>query len=299
MKRIEFLVNDVRQSTDNMDTNAVSTQEIITYFNDAQAEIQSTIFQTNPLANIFTKTIFMDLVGEQGNYDLPSDIYAYNSLKLISRFSGDSAASLDLDDYYVMESILPEERRVFPGYWIEDNQLWINPTPTFGQQNALRITYFKRLPLIAQRVGQISSFVSGTSVTLAVGATDDLNTLDDYFCIVDKFGEIKAEGLNLNGYNNGSRVISTNSVIPGTITSSDFVVIGKLATTNIQLPDVCEPLLKDYVRSRIHTRNASSKEIRNQAEFTNEQKASVKAIFADNQKEILRAPVTDSDYLRY
>lgn len=297
MKRIEYLINDVRVSTDNTDTNAVTTAELVTYFNDAQYEIQATVFKTNPMGNIFTKTDYISTVGDQSEYALPSDIYAHNSIKMVSKFNGNQAGTRTLEDYYIVNPVQPEERRIYSGYWIEDTSLWLSPVPTFSQTDSLMLTYFKKLPLLSVRVGQVSSSISGTSVTMASGATD-ITGLDDFFCIVDKNGNIIAEGLNLNAYNNGTRVISTDSTFTG-VTSSHFVVLGKLASTHTELPDVCEPLLKDYVRSRIHTRNASTKEVRNQSEFTQEQKNTIAAIFSDNQREVLYAPTTDSDFLRY
>ena len=296
MKRIEYLITDVRTSTDNTDTNAVSSTELVSYFNDAQTEIQSIIFQKNPNANIFTTTDYISIVGQQDAYDLPSDIYAYNALKGVDKLVNDLQTGT-LDNYFPLNPLVLEERRTFSGYYVEDTQIWLSPTPSSSQSNGLRLTYFKKLPQLSVRVGQVSSAISGTSVTMASGATN-ITGLDDFFCIVDKNGNIIAEGLNLDGYNNGTRVISTDSTFTG-VTSSHFVVLGKFASTHTEFPDVCESLLKDYVRSRIHNRNASTNELRNQTQFTQGQIASIVGIFSDNQKEILYAPITDSDFLRY
>jgi hypothetical protein len=296
MKRVEFLITDVRQSTDNTDTNAVSTQEIQTYFNDAQYQIQSLIFRTNPKSNIFTKVGFIDTSAGGNVFSLPSDIYAQNSIRYVEKLNSDS--SINNDNYFKLNPLQPEERRTFTGYWIEDQSMYLTPNTQVPSTYDIRLTYFKKLPTISKRVGQIASFISGTSVTLAVGADSDLNTLDDWFCIVDSNGVIKVEGAVLSGYNNGSRVISTSTTIPGTVTTADYVVIGKYASSHILLPDVCEPLIKDYVRARLHNRNANSTELKNQSAFTSEQQETIVGIFSDNQREVLYPPITDSDYVR-
>jgi hypothetical protein len=296
MKRIEFLLSDVRQSTDNLDTNAVSDQELITYFNDAQDTIQALIFQANPKSNIFTKVGFIDTSASttDNSWPLPSDIYAQNAIRFVEKLNSNSSV---YDNYFAFNALQVEERRVFSGYWIEDNRIYITPSSTTPNTQDIRMTYFKKLPKWAKRAGQISSFSSGVSVTLAVGADTDLDDKEDYFTVVAKDGTIKLSGLNLNGYDNNTRVITTDSTLTG-IANGDYVVLGQYATTHTLLPDACEALVKDYVRLRVHNRNANSGEMKNQNYFTEEQKNIIIGIFSDNQKEILYPPVTDSDYVR-
>ena len=83
MKRLEYLINDVRLATDNTDTNGVKDREIIEYFNDAVKYIQLLIFKNQPLCTFFLKEYVYSPVTPDAEYDLPADCYADNGISTV------------------------------------------------------------------------------------------------------------------------------------------------------------------------------------------------------------------------
>jgi len=72
MRRLEYLISQVRNSTDNKDTNGISTPEIVGYFNDAQKYITTLIFKNNPYADFF-KVQLAYAANSKGDYTIPDD----------------------------------------------------------------------------------------------------------------------------------------------------------------------------------------------------------------------------------
>ena len=179
---------------------------------------------------------------------MPSDIFLDNSLYKVELNLGSSV-------YQPLKRLDLAERDTVFGYIIFNKKICVSPVQKVGITDGLRVTYAKKLPKLDIRRGTVASFISGTSVTVTNYAgllvTDNQ---EDYFCVVGRDGIIKASGLNLNSFAAG--VISTDSTITG-IAVGDFVVLGKMTTTNSELADSCERYLTEYCNFRFSIRDTN------------------------------------------
>ncbi len=298
-RRIELLIKEIREATD-IKAERVSDIEMLGYYNYALSQIQSLVFSINPESAHFNKVGYVSSVMNQASYDLPADVFGDNALKMVSawRNNGGSVDTSDPDGFIKLNPIQEIEKGVIAGYYVSDNQLWISPRPTVSVTDKYRLSYFRRLPSLATRVGVVSSSTSGVSITITGGpSTDTITPYADYMTVVDSTGTVKAQGLTITGFNAGTGVISTNSSFT-TVSNGDYVVLGYYSTTHCQLPVECEPLLQNIVKDFLFARQSSDAEMTMQMALTKSQKEALSAIFSDLKKDPLYPPITDADYMR-
>lgn len=289
MRRLEYQVNQVRNSTDNKDVNGISTAEIVGYFNDAQKYICTLIFKNNPYADMFKQQVEFSPVST-GIYTIPSDCFSTSSISMVEgRYNETSNNS----GYTRIKPISESEASYSFGYYVRNNTVIITGQNTNTQMESVRITYFKRLSTVDVRQAKINSKTSTTLVLDAAPA--GLYTMDDHLSVVDD------QGIQTNKDLYTSTTSGTTLAIPaGTaavdLSTSKYVVAGEDACNKCLLPDECEPYLLDYVKQRIYTRNNYS-DADKQIYFTEQQKAEVISIFAKNKKDDDTVPITDTSFL--
>lgn len=290
MRRLEFLITEVRNSTDNKDINGVSTPEIVSYFNAAQRYIETLIFKNNPYADLFKERI--EIPGNTtGIFSIPADCYSVNSISLIEgRFGGNTENN---GGYTRIRPIAESEFAYMFGYVIRNGQVLISGLNAVQQLNSLRITYFKRLPTLDVRQAKVQSIVPNTSITLASTPTD-LYSMADAVSTVDIYGDQVVPGIY---FTNTSGATLTTATTAG-VDNTQWVVSGADACNRSELPDSCESYLLDYVRQRIYTRN-NYEDAQKQMYFTEQQKQEVISIFSKNKKDEDSVPVTDTEFLRF
>lgn len=290
MRRLEFLINEVRNSTDNKDTNGISTPEIVSYFNAAQRYIETLIFKNNPYADLFKAQV--EFAGNQtGIFTIPSDCYSVNAISLIEgRFGGSTANN---SGYTRIKPILEAEFSYMFGYIVRNNQILISGLNSVQQLQSLRITYFKRLKTLDVRQAKVSAVTPGVSIGLDSTPTN-LYTMSDAVSTVDILGDQVVSGIYFTN-TSGSTLTTTNTT---GVTTSQWIVAGADACNRSELPDSCETYLLDYVRQRIYTRN-NYEDASKQMYFTEQQKAEVIAIFSKNKKDEDSVPITDTEFLRF
>lgn len=283
MRRLEFLITQVRNSTDNKDTNGISNAEIVGYFNDAQNFISSLIFKHNPYADLF-KTQIEYPANSTGIFEIPSNCYAVNAISMVE-------VQLSSTQYYRIKPISESEYGISSGYLIRDNQILIH-----GNTFPVRLTYFRQLPRLDIRRGTVTAAV-GTSMTVT-GLDSEASTVDENYSVVG------ADGSQLV-----SEVFSTSTSSPMTIeadkateiaaaASPKYLVCGANAANVSPLPLACESYLLDYVRQRIYTRN-NYEDANKQMYFTEQQRADVISIFSKNKKDDDNIPTTDNEFLTW
>ncbi len=290
MRRLEYLITEVRNSTDNKDTNGITTPELVSYFNAGQRYIETLIFKNNPYADLF-KAQDEQSGNSSGIFDIPSDCYSINSISLVEgRFGGDTANN---NGYTRIKPISEAEFSYMFGYIIRNGQILISGLNSVQQLNSLRITYFKKLKSLDVRQAKVLSVSSGVSITMATTPTD-LYTMSDAVSTVDVYGDQVVAGIY---YTNTSGATLTTTTTTG-VNSTQYVVSGADACNRSELPDSCESYLLDYVRQRIYTRN-NYEDANKQMYFTEQQKAEVIAIFSKNKKDEDSIPITDTEFLRF
>lgn len=290
MRRTEYLLTEIRNSTDNTDTNGIKDAELISYLNYGQKLIQNIVFAANVKADIF-KAVEVYEANQSGIYTLPDDKYAVNSISLVEgRFGLDNVNS----GFRPIERVDKSEAANMFGYYTEDDQVILTGLNINLQVVQVRITYFRVLPRMDKRWGKVQTVNSGVSLVLT-GQDDLASTVDDYVTVVDKYGAQVRGDIYIDSFSGATW--STTDALTG-VSANDYVCMGKNSVNASLLPDECETYLLDYVRQRIYTRNVYE-DANKQVYFTDQQKADIVALFSNNQKDIIYPPITDTEYLEF
>lgn len=279
MRRTEFLITELRKSTDNTDTNGVKDAEIIAYLNSGQRLIQNIIFKTNPKADIFKRSV--DFVySNTGEYDLPSDIFAENAISKVEYKQN--------GEYFKIDRIDEVEKRA--GYYTENKKVIVIGYQFFD----IRVTIFRELPRMDKRWGKISAVRSGISLALTENDAD-ASEVDDSISVVNKFGAQVLSDIYIDSFV-GATWRTTNALAG--VSVNDYVCMGANSVNASELPNACETYLLDYARQRIYTRN-NYEDAGKQAYFTDSQRADIADLFKNNQKDNIFPPITDFDAMDF
>ena len=292
MRRISQLVKDIRFNTNNIDSNRFNDLSLIKLFNDAQKQIQAIIFMEDTGAKQFVKEVTADLEYGVELYDLPSDIYSVNSVNSIARAVNEGSVN-----YYTTLRLLSEkERRKSFGYALQGSKYLISPYPRINLVDGVRINYVKKLPDLSPRIGRIKAFTSESFIKMESGFIEgDITEYNDYVSIVNKDGEIKHDTIYIDSYNSESGRINTSSAFADA-SVGDYIVIGKVATSHSELPENCEPLLTSFVERKIQAIDSSS-DLNSADVYTEEEKNTIRSLFAKSEHDAKYPSIVDDTYL--
>lgn len=287
MKRLEYLITQVRNSTDNKDVNGISTSEIVSYFNDAQRYITSIIFKNNPYADLFKVQVELPAVAS-GEYTLPDDCYATNAISMVEARFADTSNN---KGYSRIKPISESEFSYIFGYLTRNNKVLISGQNDVAQLQNVRITYFKQLPTLDIRQAKVQNVTSGVSILMSATPTD-MYSVDDHCSAVDAQGDQQVSNIYFTN-TSGSTLITSDTA---GVTTSMYITAGKNSCNKSQLPDACETYLLDYVKQRIYTRN-NYQDNDKQSYFTAQQQSELLSLFSKNKKDDDTIPVTDVEFL--
>jgi len=292
MRRLEFLINQVRSSTSNKSNSKITQQDFVNYFNLAQDAIQKIAMNADTGARLFNTIGYITLVPQQEGYDLPSDIFSNNTISSVRISQNLSSAQ---PQYYPLEKITEKERGRSFGYAVNGDMLYVSPSPKWTVGDQLEIAYQKKIPRLGVRSGTVTSYNAITGeILLATGHDSDISSYDDFFCLCDSNGVIKNTNLPIVSFDNATHKLFTTTGL--TITNGTFVVIGKNSTTNSELKDICESYLISFVERKVFHKD-SVIDLNNQQVFTAEEQTEIAGIFALNSKDSIYPPVVNTDYL--
>jgi hypothetical protein len=287
MRRLEYLITQVRNSTDNKDVNGISNAEIVGYFNDAQRYITTLIFKNNPYADLFKVQIEVPAVSS-GEYVLPDDCYATNAISMVEARFADTSNN---KGYSRIKPISESEFSYIFGYITRNNRVLISGQNDVAQLQNVRITYFKQLPTLDIRQAKVQNVTSGVSILLSATPTE-LYSMDDHCSAVDSQGDQQVADIYFTN-TSGSTLITADTT---GVTNSMYITAGKNSCNKSQLPDACETYLLDYVKQRIYTRN-NYEDSQKQVYFTAQQQSELLSLFSKNKKDDDTIPVTDVEFL--
>jgi hypothetical protein len=281
MRRTEYLITELRNSTDNKDTNGIKDAEIIAYLNYGQKLIQKIVFKVNPKSSLFQSSETYSY-SSSGEYTLPDDVFAKNAILKVEYLNGGK--------YYPIEFIDSAEYGR-SGYWTADDKVVVQGFLYFD----IKVTYFKALPKMDKRWGKVLSVTPGAQLALT-NYDSNISTVDDYITAVDKFGAQVRNDIFIDAY--ALPNLSTTDALTG-VTTSHYVCTGKNSVNASELPDECETYLLDYARQRLATRSVYTPEAQLQINFTDQQRADLAELFSNNQKDSVTLPITDFDSLDF
>jgi hypothetical protein len=287
MRRLEYLLNQVRNSTDNKDVNGITNAELAGYFNDAQRYISTLIFKNNPYADLFKVQVEITATST-GIYDIPTNCYAENALSMVEGRFNDTSNN---GGYSRIKPISESEFSYIFGYITRNNQILISGQNNISSLQTVRITYFKKLSDLDIRQAKILAVTPGVSITLD-SSPDEMYENDDHCSTVNSQGIQVANNIYFTNTAGGLLLTADTD----DVAVNDYITTGSDSCNKSQLPDVCETYLLDYVRQRIYTRN-NYEDANKQMYFTEQQKAEIISIFSKNKKDDDTIPVTDVEFL--
>ena len=289
MRELSYLINDVREQTDNEDVNGVSDKEIVRYFNDGVKSIQAVVFKNNPLCSYFQKSVVFQSPVAGMSFDLPSDCYAFNAVSFVEALSDSSINDL----YMALERCYQEDQNNFQGWFTRNKQVVFTGTKDISLGYQARAWYFYRLPKFDKAWATVSSKL-GQVLTISV-LDDKFSTVDRKITVVNPTTrEVKIKGLVY------TVTTPTSITIVGdvsAIANGDLILMGDDSSLTLDMPDEVEPYLLDYVAKRIYSRNNYALDAAKVEFFTREDKANITAIFADASQSLQRSPITDTSFM--
>ncbi len=283
MRRAEKLITQARRIADNEEFDndpsnplGIIDDEVVEYLQEAQENLQSTISLKHKKVFIATTTI--DLVAEQEQYALPSDMFLRGRIVHLEALFNNR-----VDDYYTLEQRhvkerLPNISTNFSNYYIRlGSNILIQPRPTTARTNGLRLTYQHHLPTPDIRRGLVASITnpsanSLTEITLNIATTlpRDANlpiiadrTIEnfDFLTVVDSAGVIKMKDIPVDAYDEATGIVT---ITPGfsfqtgeAAVAGDYIVGGANSTSHSELPDTCSRYLIAYMAWKLLKRDSS------------------------------------------
>lgn len=291
MRELQFMINDVREQTDNRDVNGIKDKEIVRYFNDGIKTIQAMIFKNNPLCSYYQKPKEYAPLLSSREYALPDDCYAENAVSLVSMYNNNGYSN----DYWTpVDRVWPEDGGAFFGWFTRNKTLYFSGDKDRTLTQKIQVWYFNRLPRFDKAWATV---VSKAGQVITIGNIDtEMFTIDRYISILSSVdGSVKVAGLSYK------KTTATTITVVGDLTNvaaDDFVVMGKFTLMTLEMPEECEPYLMDYVAQRIASRNVYTEDFKNLNYWTSEERSNIIAIFADASQAEVRAPITDTEYMR-
>jgi hypothetical protein len=286
MKEIQFLIHDVREQTDNTDTNGIKDREIIRYFNDGVKGIQAIIFKNNPLCSYHQEPVIFSPISGSRVYDLPSDCYGDNAVSMVEiKSSGEI--------WQAIERVWPEDVNGQFGWFTRNQQVVISGKEDRTLDQDIRVWYFKRTPRFDKAWGTVTGVPVGQVITIN-NNDNEMFKVDRFITVFTAAGVVKLQNIPF------TRASDTTLTAVGDITSlvaGDVILMGKISTLELRMPEEIEPYLLDYVAQRIVGRNSYTEQWEKTNYWTSEERGNIISIFADAAQAQTRAPITDTEYL--
>lgn len=281
-RRLEFLVDEIRRSTESVSNKGFSDLEIIYYLNEAQEHLYSEIVKRAP--KLFTEEVMIDIVADQTDYDLPSD--CYNGAGIIAV---EIKWGINDNEYVLMPArsiyLRRTDWKIDLPYWYDrvNSKIRLSPMPNQDILSGLRVRYQRKLRTLDIRRGVLSN-LSKTGSTLdtltidltpplgkddgTVQAARDLLNKADYISIVAKDGTAVLTDIPVDSYDSTTGIITigtvfdpitkTSSAFTTTLTGPDllthYVVVGFNATTHLELDSACERYLINHAQFKLLSR---------------------------------------------
>jgi len=304
MRRIDYLITDVRLQTENedfSDTVGISDTEFLRFINEGQDRLQARIAQQHN--SIFLSESTYNIVGSQESYTLPSDIFLGNRVTQV-----DYSPSSDTTKYMPLAPATLRTRNSGTGtpasYIRQSGTILVNPVSS-SSTGLLRVTYHKKLAKLDIRRGSILTFTdSGTQVTaLSLDVTtDSVDTTatdkDNFLCIVGRDGTIKMKNIEYDSISGTTGVVTltaSHTYETGeTLAIGDYIVVGKDTTTHSELPDHVERYLIAYASWKILKRDSSVDYTEQESELSNMEQEIVET-YADISDDIYQIPEVNDD----
>jgi hypothetical protein len=273
-KQLEYLIDEIRENTENENFAGeigISEEEIIRHINDAIYRLHEKIIQQHP--GVFIEEEVQNVTSGTDTYTVKDTAFLDNRIALVE-YSHDGTD----DNYVALEQASIRQR--YPGvsghpdfYIRQSSKIILSPVPTTNAAK-LRISFTRRPKRMDKRRGDVKAVTldSGTSTITSLEVNYVNGNLVDsgelskysYFCVVDKYGELKMDDVKLSSIDGSASYDAT--ITPDsshtyesgeTIAVGDYVIAGRYGTTHFQFPESVERYVRAYAEWKILKRDSS------------------------------------------
>lgn len=248
---VGHLITHVRNESDNNvetgDTEAITTNTILTYVNNAVDYLVTRI--SREYHKIFQGSQEITIAADKYDYALTGNILLGSKVYQVE-YSPDGQAR----NYCPIQCVTEDQIRYTKGNIVDaytrfGDIIRISPTPAVAK-GSLRIIADIYPDLLDIRRGKVTT-VTGTPITsITVSSGDDSlgNLVDgDYISVVDKYGVPKANAVPVTSATTSTITVPNHTLRTGeSISANDYVCIGAYSTTHSTLHRSCQEFLQEY-----------------------------------------------------
>jgi len=304
MRRVDLLITASRRATENQEftaTAGIQDVEFLQYLNDGQEEIHSILQSTFP--SILTAYKVQTAVQSQEAYSVPRDLYLGTRIDQIEY----SCSGVDTDYYILKKGQIKERLNTQAGnpafYIRRGSEILVQPRPQ--QAGLIRWSYQKAIPKFDVRRGTVLAVtLSGSSITALTIDTvpDDADAIVEqgFMSVVDRNGAIQMRSIPVTAIDSVTGIVT---VEPGftfqageTIALGNYACAGDFASTNSELPEVCEKYLLEYCNLRILMRDSQTDSAQI-SQILSKVQETLRLAFAEPDGDPDRIPLLDVQFL--
>lgn len=285
MKRVDYLIAEIRKETENEDygdNEGIGQQEFLQYLNEACQMLQGTILRNCPSSSLFDTEFSFSTVANQRAYPLPGATgFAGTPLFTLPPFSWQGVKAVEVatsetdSTSYFLDVVVPRElSRVtssFPrNYSVQGKNILLSPIPSVSGKT-VRVTLptqVLELDLPRASVSSVSSsggyYTKVSFTTLSVTSEEYLAlSRATHICITNEYGEMVFPNLRggldaqPDGWVFDSSAYLTSSA---TISVGDVITVGGWSSPypDSRFPEMCERYLRRYCGWKILKRDSST-----------------------------------------
>lgn len=316
MRYIGDILNSIRERSSNQDfdvgtstsviedvVEGIGNQQLLEFVTEGQSHLQSAIVNTHPTEFVTHQDV--RVVSGQEEYLIPDNVFVNNRLVSIQY----STTSEERDYYPLVQRPLRDrftDTSTHAEWYIRrSGKILLNPVP-LSTTASIRIEYYRELDRLQLRAGQVSAVTesAGQITALSIGTSSDLPNLinnigDKYLCICDKDGNVKEYNIPYTSYDSGTGAFTlpahTRTGLT-TITTSDYITVGRYTTTHSDLPFSCERFLVAY-GSMMALKTDGSADWTDEVQVIQTMKQDIVDSFGDVDEDIKLFPILDGEIL--
>lgn len=237
MRKIDYLIREVRKRTNTLDSKAISPIEVASYFNQVLKTIVNFATREGNNSGIMQKFHDIDIIPGTPSYPLPEGLQMDSSIDTVlvirdNRFSG------------TLKRVNFADKGGWGSYAIVGKEIFVSPCTQHG---IIRVVYNGRVRNVSPVCATVDSVVG--QVISFDGKIPD-------FLLEDEVVTINNMSYPVSSFTTTSMTL-VGDLSP--INNGDLILLGNDTTREVELPDEVEPYLLRAVEKLIRHRRSSVK----------------------------------------
>ena len=240
MKKIGFLIREVRRRANVLDPKAMSNIEVANYFNDLQQQIFHFISRTGNNVGLLQKSYKIALVSGKNAYDLPEDIQLCSATNAV---------------YSERGSIIPQrnESEKGPGYFLRAGKIVFNKQI---EAREVEIVYESKLNKVSCDIAIVDSVSLAPNKIKLSTVMEEKFYLEDDTITVETTNGVK--NFTIVSYDPINKEITVDED-PSDVVIGSKILLGHNAVSTMALPEEVVPYMLRAIETYIRHRRNNTK----------------------------------------